>query len=187
MEQLRTVDTPEGTQSYLLVKKRIKNLNLRVKGDGQVVLSVPVSCPDLRADQFVRDKWLWIRKILQVQREQVRLPPQPDSKQSLALLKSALDEVYPLIAPMGVTYPRLKVRAMKSQWGNCHWRQGYITLNTALARCPEPLRQYVALHELAHFLHPNHGPEFYSVMDILMPEWKIRRRELKKYAGALGQ
>ena len=47
---------------------------------------------------------------------------------------------------------------MKSQWGNCHWRQGYITLNTALARCPGTLRDYVALHELVHFVHPDHGP-----------------------------
>lgn len=54
---------------------------------------------------------------------------------------------------------------MRSQWGNCHYQQGYITLNTALARCPEPLRDYVALHELVHFLHHDHGTGFYAAMD----------------------
>lgn len=81
--------------------------------------------------------------------------------------------------------PELKIRSLKSQWGNCHWRQGYVTLNTALARCPEHLRNYVALHELIHFLHHDHGPGFYAVMDTLMPDWREYRRELRRYAGAL--
>lgn len=38
---------------------------------------------------------------------------------------------------------------------------------------------YVALHELVHFLHPNHGPGFYAVMDRLMPDWKEKRARLK--------
>lgn len=61
--------------------------------------------------------------------------------------------------------PQVKLRKMRSQWGNCHYQQGYITLNTALARCPEPLRDYVALHELVHFLHHDHGTGFYAAMD----------------------
>ena len=68
---------------------------------------------------------------------------------------------------------------MKSQWGNCHWAQGYITLNAALARCPEELRDYVALHELIH------GPGFHGRMDALMPDWRRRRQQLKGYASLL--
>ena len=85
----------------------------------------------------------------------------------------------------GVAFPQLKLRKMKSQWGNCHWTQGYITLNTALGRCPERLRDYVALHELVHFLHHDHGPGFYSVMDALMPDWRERRKALRGYGAAL--
>ena len=99
--------------------------------------------------------------------------------------REALDRVYPLVQPLGVAWPELRLRRMKSQWGNCHWRQGYITLNTALARCPETLRDYVALHELVHFVHPDHGPGFYGLMDRLMPDWRQRRKELRRYGGAL--
>ena len=74
---------------------------------------------------------------------------------------------------------------MKSQWGNCHYLQGYITMNLALAGCPEELRIYVALHELIHFLHPNHGTGFYACMDELMPDWRRRRAALKRYIGLL--
>lgn len=93
--------------------------------------------------------------------------------------------VYPLVAPDGVPLPQVKLRKMRSQWGNCHYQQGYITLNTALARCPEPLRDYVALHELVHFLHHDHGTGFYAAMDARMPDWRARRQELKGYAQAI--
>lgn len=181
------VDTPSGPLTYCLIRKRVKNLNLRVERNGQVVLSVPVRCAVDYADQFIQEKSAWILRGQQRQREaeQVVLGPELNREDSYVVLKAALDEVYPLVEPLGVEYPELKLRKMKSQWGNCHWRQGYITLNTALARCPEHLRRYVALHELVHFLNHDHGPQFHAWMDQLMPEWKSCRLELKQCVGVL--
>lgn len=101
------------------------------------------------------------------------------------LLGEAVVRVYPLVAPDGVPLPQVKLRKMRSQWGNCHYQQGYITLNTALARCPEPLRDYVALHELVHFLHHDHGPASTPLWTPGMPDWRARRQELKGYAQAI--
>ena len=185
MEQYRVVDTPNGPLTYLLVKKRVKNLNLRLDRRGEVVLSVPLRCSPERADAFVREKSGWILSHLQLAEEGPPLLPEPSRKECRALLEEAVDRVYPLVAGAGVSRPEVKLRKMRSQWGNCHWRQGYITLNTALARCPEHLRDYVALHELVHFLHPNHGPGFYAAMDARMPDWRSRRKELQRYGAAL--
>lgn len=180
------IDTPAGTIQYVLVKKRVKNLNLRVGVAGRVTLSVPYGCPDSRADQMVREKCGWISSALERQRAQTKeLLPEPSRAECRILLNKALERVYPLTASVGVPMPEMKIRTMRSQWGNCHWKQGYITLNTALARCPEHLRDYVALHELVHFLHHDHGPGFYARMDALMPTWRERRRELRHYAAAL--
>ncbi len=188
MGQLRTVDTPAGPMSYVLVKKQVKNFNLRVDTEGRVILSAPHRCPDSRADQMVREKCTWISGALERQRTQRKpLLPLPSRADCRTLLQEALERVYPLTASLGVAMPELKIRAMKSQWGNCHWKQGYITLNTVLARCPEHLRDYVALHELVHFLHHDHGPGFYGRMDALMPRWRERRRELRGYSAALLQ
>ena len=169
MEQYRVVDTPQGPQTYLLVKKRVKNLNLRLDRRGQILLSVPFSCPEERADALILEKWEWIRQHLSQQSESAPLLPEPDRAACVRLLGEAV----------------VKLRKMRSQWGNCHYQQGYITLNTALARCPEPLRDYVALHELVHFLHHDHGPGFYAAMDARMPDWRARRQKLKGYARAI--
>lgn len=180
MEQYRVVDTPYGAVTYLLIKKRVKNLNLRLGRQGQVVLSVPLRCPEEQADQFIREKSGWILRN-QPAPQTKPLPPAPDRESCKGLLGEAVLRVYPLVSEAGVPLPQVRVRKMKSQWGNCHYRQGYITLNVALARCPQELRDYVALHELVHFLHHDHGPGFYDAMDRRMPDWRQRRKSLREY------
>ena len=184
--QFRLVDTPYGPLSYKLTRKSVKNLNLRIKAGGEVVVSLPLRCSLRQADDFIQAKSDWIFAAVQRQKQrQVEPLPPVSREESTQLLREALIRVYPLVCPLGVLFPILKSRALKSQWGNCHWAQGYITLNTALARCPEALRDYVALHELVHFLHHDHGPGFYARMDALMPDWRQRRKALKCYSGTL--
>ena len=60
MEQYRVVDTPYGPLTYVLVKKRIKNLNLRLDRRGVATVSIPLACPEERADAWVREKSGWI-------------------------------------------------------------------------------------------------------------------------------
>ena len=186
LPQLRVVDTPRGPLTYTLTRKRVKNLNLRVGAGNEIMVSIPLRCPVRQADDFIRERSGWILDALSRREDRQLEPLPPVSREECArLLTEALERVYPLVEPLGVALPPLKLRALKSQWGNCHWAQGYITLNTALARCPEELRDYVALHELVHFLHHDHGSGFYARMDALMPDWRNRRRTLKCFGGAL--
>lgn len=80
MEQYRVVNTPQGPQTYLLVKKRVKNLNLRLDRRGQVLLSVPLGCPEERADALILEKWEWIRRHLACRSEPPPLLPEPDRR-----------------------------------------------------------------------------------------------------------
>lgn len=186
LPQQRLVDTPRGSLTYTLTRKRVKNLNLRVGAGGEIMVSLPLTCSVKQADDFIREKSGWILDATARREGRQAEPLPPVSREVCArLLGEALARMYPLVEPLGVAFPALKLRPLKSQWGNCHWAQGYITLNTALARCPEELRDYVALHELVHFLHHDHGPGFYARMDGLMPDWRRRRKALKCYSGAL--
>ena len=176
----RTVTVSGGTVLYTLTRKQVKNWNLRVR-DGQALLSVPRRVTDAQADAFVRSRADWIARALARQERGVPLPQAPERDVCAAILTAAVERVLPLVAPLGIARPQVRVRRMRSQWGNCHWRQGYITLNTALAVCTAEEQDYVALHELIHFLHPNHGAQFHALMDRLMPDWKRRRAALRRY------
>ncbi|MDY5407408.1 MAG: M48 family metallopeptidase, partial [Candidatus Cryptobacteroides sp.] len=50
--------------------------------------------------------------------------------------------------------------------GSCS-RAGNINLNLNLVRLPEPLCDYVILHELCHLKEPNHGPKFHAMLEQL--------------------
>ena len=63
-EQTRTVDTPQGPLAYVLVRKPVKNLNLRVCFGEKIMVSIPRRCSVERADDFVREKSGWVWDIL---------------------------------------------------------------------------------------------------------------------------
>lgn len=60
VETQRTVDTPQGPITYTLTVKSVKNMNLRLEGDGTVRVSVNRRVPYAAADAFVRSRAAWI-------------------------------------------------------------------------------------------------------------------------------
>ncbi len=72
------------------------------------------------------------------------------------------------------------VRTLKSRWGSCN-SKGKITLNTQLVKLNESYIDYVITHELCHLRYRNHGKEFYRLLGELVPDYKTKRKELKKY------
>lgn len=90
-----------------------------------------------------------------------------------------LDEVLPLPAPYTVPRPLIQIRNMKSIWGSCHTQNQKICLNLQLIKADTLCIKQVILHELVHFLHPNHSKAFYAVLEQLMPDWKIHKKRLE--------
>lgn len=101
-------------------------------------------------------------------------------QQAKIIFPQRLSAVYPRAARIGIPFPELKVRKMKSRWGSCHTR-GTIILNLKLIQTPETLIDYVILHELAHFKEPNHSKAYYRVLEALLPNWKEQRQRLNGF------
>ena len=74
---------------------------------------------------------------------------------------------------------RVSVKMMKTRWGSCNSKKGYINLSTRLIHKPFGAIEYVILHELTHLKFPHHQPSFYAHIAGLMPDYKARERLLK--------
>ncbi|HAM23172.1 MAG TPA: metal-dependent hydrolase [Actinobacteria bacterium] len=51
------------------------------------------------------------------------------------------------------------------RWGSCTTTDGSIRLSARLQGMPQYVVDYVILHELAHLVVPNHGPDFNHLLD----------------------
>ena len=189
-KQERTVCAGGKKIKYILERKQVKNINLRVRPDGIVKVSASPRVDESQIDDFVLSKAEFILKALErfkvmadaERKFQVELTKQKTGEESLladvSLFTEILDEFYPAFIPYGVKKPKLRIRTMKSCWGSCLVNKGIITLNRKLLMQPRECIEYVVVHELCHFIHPNHSKEFYKFMEQFMPDWKERKGRL---------
>ena len=68
--------------------------------------------------------------------------------------------------------PELKCRVMKSRWGVCYTRKNQICLSSYLVHYPPECLEYVVIHEMVHFIVPNHSKRFYELVLSRMPAYK---------------
>ena len=223
--------------SYVLERKQVKNLNLRIRKDGSVFVSASDAVPFEEVDEFVCNKASYILNAVKRFNEIALHKPQPKkyvsgetfylqgrglrlkvsraAKDSISsdgvyihlkvkdvndfekkrrmvnrfldsqckiIFGEVMDELYPLFKKYGIEKPTLKIRDMETRWGSCLPKKGIITLNKRLLEAPRNCIEYVVMHELCHFMHPNHSKYFYAFLSMLMPDWKDRKIYLDKNA-----
>ncbi len=79
-----------------------------------------------------------------------------------------------------IPVPNLKIRKMTSRWGVCNIRNNNVTLNYMLYKYDICCLDYVIVHELSHFIHPNHSSEFWNLVGKYYPRYKECRKMLKE-------
>ncbi len=57
------------------------------------------------------------------------------------------------------------VANQNTRFGSCTPTQGTIRISDKVARMPAFVRDYVIVHELAHLVEPNHGPDFWKLVN----------------------
>lgn len=102
-------------------------------------------------------------------------------QQAEKLIKKRVDELCP---QLGITYGRLTVRGAKTRWGSCS-QKGNINFNWKLMMAPEPVIDYVIVHELVHLKEMNHSKNFWKLVAEHCPQWRKHRKWLKDHEAEL--
>jgi len=172
--------------------KRIKNIYLRIKPDGKLVISAPFGTSKAYLIKFVKSRISWIeakqQKIAERQESSIKLEKDEillfgkpfKGRLSEAQLQRLLHEKITLyykkywqfFKDRGCKLVEIKYRMMKRTWGVCRPTAGTITFNKRLIHQPVEFIEYVVLHEMCHLLIPNHSKDFYTLVAHHMPHFK---------------
>jgi predicted metal-dependent hydrolase len=82
-------------------------------------------------------------------------------------------------------YVSVSVKQLKRRWGSCDNKRN-IALNLFLMELPWEHIDYVLLHELAHTIEMNHGPEFWHELTTMLPRARDISHQLRSRQPAIG-
>jgi predicted metal-dependent hydrolase len=84
----------------------------------------------------------------------------------------------------GLAFSRLRIMTAHTRWGSCG-AGGTLNFNWRLVMAPQPVIDYVILHELAHLKVHNHSPLFWAEVACMLPGYKPLRAWLKAHGQKL--
>ena len=189
----RTVRIGNYTIHYELEIKPVKNINLRIRPDGSIHVSANRRHSIRQIEElFASNAKMILRamdhaavlrenasEIRQVSREQ-------EGKEAEKVVEEYCRKYYPFFShSCGGQMPEIRYRRMRSRWGSCAPKKRVLTFNTRLAYVPERCVEYVVVHEFCHFLFADHSSRFYEAVSSCLPDWKMRRAELRTYEGLM--
>ncbi len=79
-------------------------------------------------------------------------------------------------------YNKFSLTDSKNKWGSCD-RNGNIKLNWRLAMLEEKTAEYVVIHELCHTYYLDHSKNFWNLVSVFCPDYKLFRKTLKMDAA----
>lgn len=186
MPPSKTEQRLAGGVEYTLTRRRVRNLNLRVRADGSVAASAPPRVPAAAVDAFVAARAHWVRQAqaraaARARRDADTAAGLPDKRQALEQMTALCRAYYPQFADScpGGAFPRIAVRDMRTRWGSCSLKTGTLAFNRRLCGTPRAAQEYVVVHEFCHFAHPDHSPAFWAAVEAVLPDYRERRKLLR--------
>ncbi len=180
----------DGVGEISLVRsRRARRITLTVRPTGLVRLTVPCGVSRARALAFAETKVAWIasarQRVAARQAAVPPLPPEAERERIEELRRAARVDLPPRVERIarmfGFSYGRITIRASRTKWGSCSFRND-LSLSLYLMALPERLRDYVIVHELCHTVHHDHSPRFHALVDrCLGGQERALDRELKSY------
>ena len=175
---------------YKIIRTNRRTLAIYIRSDATVEVRAPRRVKDSEIDRFVRSKEKWIISALEKQRannaQKSANKPHCGKNKSrgcekiLRLAAKAVirEKVNYYASIMGVQPRTVHITSARTRWGSCG-PENNICFSWRLVFVDDHLIDYVVVHELSHILHHDHSPKFWKVVEKYMPDYLVRRKELR--------
>lgn len=97
-------------------------------------------------------------------------------KEAAVVIREKVEEYAGLI---GVSYEQIHIKDQKSCWGSCS-SKGNLNFNWRIILAPEPVCDYIIIHELCHRIYMNHSKDFWNTVARYCPQHSCYKKWLKE-------
>ncbi|TQV76018.1 M48 family metallopeptidase [Exilibacterium tricleocarpae] len=85
---------------------------------------------------------------------------------------------------LGVSVAAVTLRLTKTKWGHCT-RAGKIQFNWLIVLAPEPVVDYLVVHEVCHRRYLDHSAAYWRLVESLCPDYRRHRQWLREWGHTL--
>jgi predicted metal-dependent hydrolase len=156
-----------------------------VHTDGSIVATKPRTVRLRDLEKFVESNKSWIQQKLE-QRKALPIPElRENSKQHFedhkeAALRLVQRKITQWNSDRSYVYNKVSVKRLRSRWGSCS-SQRNLNFNYKILFLPEPLQDYLVVHELCHLKELNHSRRFWSLVKESLPAYLDSKKLIRQY------
>lgn len=167
-----------------LIRSHRRTISLEITSKAFLVVRAPYRVSENYVEKLVQEKMSWIqKKIMVVKNRPKPLIEKSFDAQTLILYKQKAKKIISERAvlyakQMGVNFASVKINNARKRWGSCS-HKNHLNFGWKLILQPLEIVDYVVIHELAHIIHKNHSQEFWRLVAVFCPEFKMLRKKLK--------
>ena len=159
-----------------------RGVKFTVSTSGRLSMSVPKRTPDFLVKKYLDLNRNTIRKKLPINDPATQRARDYQKKLLMKKAREYLPYRLEYYAKLyGYKYEKCRLSHANTRWGSCSSNKT-ISLNIGLMKLPEPLRDYVILHELAHLNHMDHSKAFWAEVGEHDPRYKMHEKKLKMFS-----
>lgn len=113
--------------------------------------------------------------------------PQPKAERSAALIallkqlarKTMTGLTFAIAQKYGFTFGTVRISSARGRWGSCS-QKCTISYSFRTAFLSQHEAEYIAVHELCHTLHMNHGAAFWAEVEKILPDYRQIRKGIRE-------
>jgi hypothetical protein len=128
---------------------------------GRLTISVPKDSSESKMIKYALTNWFRRRAELKLREKIIRYSP-----------------------IVGVETNGYKVTSFQSRWGSCTPR-GRVDFNWKIIMAPNSVVDYVVVHELCHLKQHDHSPQFWKLVESIMPNYLESKMWLREHGASL--
>ena len=128
---------------------------------GRLTISVPKCASESKLIKYALTSWFRRRAELKLREKIIRYSP-----------------------IVGVETNSYKVKEFQSRWGSCT-PSGRVDFNWKIIMAPNRVVDYVVVHELCHLKQHDHSPQFWKLVESIMPDYAESKEWLRVHGASL--